>query len=368
MNSSDKNGDVASVSVITVNFNGKRHLKACFSSLIEVNYPCSKYEIIMVDNGSTDGSIDYVRNAFPCVRIIELKRNTGWVGGINAGVKYANGEYVIVLNNDVYVDKQWMIELVRSLDDESTEIGSSKNFLTRDHSILDAAGCTNNIIGQGWDIGMLKKYNGEFEFGYEITHPGGASCITKRRVIKNYGYLLDPDYFISQDDLDLGWRARLLGFKVVYAPKGIAYHERGGTSSVSPSSFYYFLRNMFITYYKNLEEANLNKVLFLVVENIFLTSIFEFMRSRDINFMVNLVRIARYIKRNKKEIMEKRKRVQNIRKVSDKKIFSLFSTLIIAPNEVKRFSALPRFFLALLNLYIGLTKIPVEKFEGIYYY
>jgi len=360
--------NLPSVSIIVVNFNGKHYLEACLSSLIKLNYPRSRYEIILVDNHSTDGSVDYVRKAFPSVKIIRLRRNTGFIGGINSGAKHAKGEYLILLNNDISVNKNWMIEFVRSLNDEKVEMSSSKNFLMDNHSILDAAGCTNNIIGQGWDIGMLKKYNGEYEDGYEITHPGGASCILKRRVYESYGYLLDPDYFMSQDDLDLGWRARLLGYKVVYAPKAIAYHKRGGSSEAPPLSFYYSLRNMFITYYKNLDKTNLHKVLLLVIVNIILTSIFQFIRSKNVNFLVNLVRIMYYLRSNKKKTKEKRKHTQKIRKCSDKEIFSLFSLLIIVPKGMRKFSGLPRLFLKLVNLYISITRIPVQKFKGFYYY
>ena len=357
-----------SVSVIVVNFNKKYYLDFCLNSLLKLNYPRSRYEIILVDNNSSDGSADYVQKTFPSVKIIKLKRNIGWVGGINVGAKHATGEYLILLNNDIYVDKNWMIELVRSLNDENVELSSSKNFWMDDHTMLDQAGCTNNIIGQGWGIGMLRKYKGQYEKEYEITHPGGASCISKRRVYEHFGYLLDPDYFMSQDDLDLGWRAKLLGFKVVYTPKAIAYHKRGASSKVSSISFYYFLRNMFVTYYKNLDKTNLRKVLLLVSVNIVITCIFQFLRSKNGGHLANLVRIMRYIRGNKKRIREKRKQVQSIRKCSDKEIFSLFSTLIIVPEGMKKFSALPRIFLKLLNLYIGMTKIPVKKFDGIYYY
>jgi len=357
-----------SVSVIIVNFNKKRYLEFCLPSLIKLNYPSSRYEIILVDNNSNDGSLDYVQEAFPSINAIKLERNAGWVGGINVGAKHAKGEYLILLNNDIYVDKDWMIELVRSLNGESIEMCSSRNFLMDDHTMLDQAGCTNNIIGQGWGIGMLREYEGQYEKEYEITHPGGASCILKRRVYERFGYLLDPDYFMSQDDLDLGWRARLLGFKVVYAPKAVAYHKRGASSIVSYVSFYYSLRNMFVTYYKNLSKTNLHKVLPLVITNIFLTCVFQFIRSKDVNHLANFARIVHYMKENRRRIKEKRKQVQSLRKCSDKEIFCLFSTLMIVPEGMRKFNFLLQILLKLANLYVSVTGIPVRKFEGLYYY
>ena len=368
LKSSTIENNLPTVSVIIVNYNGQRYLEPCLSSLFKLNYPSTKYEVILADNASTDGSVDYVKSMFPAVKIIEMKVNSGFIGGINAGAKQAKGDYLIILNNDIYVDENWMLELVRSLDDRTVEIGSSKNFLMDNHSILDAAGCTNNIIGQGWDIGMFSQYDGRFEASYEITHPGGASCIMKRRALEKYGYVLDPNFFMSQDDLDLGWRARLLGYKVMYAPKAIAYHKRGGTSANSPLSFYYFYRNMHVAFYQNLETSNLNKVLPLIDANIAITHIFKFVETKNVGFLTNLPKIFTYLLKNKKEFQKKRAKIQKIRKCDDNKIFGLFSTLIIVPKGVERFQFMPKLFLTLLNLYLKITGIRVKKFNGIYYY
>ena len=125
---------------------------------------------------------------------------------------------------------------------------------------------------------------------------------------------------------------------------------------------------MLVTFYKNLAEKNLKKVLFLVLINIFVSNVYGCILEKKADYLMNIFRILRYLSKNKKQIAEKRERVQKIRKCSDKEIFSTFSALIIVPKGMRKFSSLPRLFLKLINLYISITKIPVQKFKGFYYY
>ena len=105
------------VSIIVLNYNGKRHLKDCFSSLMKINYPKTKHEIIMADNASSDDSIDYIRKNFPLVKIVKFNQNYGFAGGNNKAVEYVNKKckYLVFLNNDTQVDNGWLIELVKNV-------------------------------------------------------------------------------------------------------------------------------------------------------------------------------------------------------------------------------------------------------------
>ena len=114
------------VSIIVLNYNGKGYLKSCFSSLQLINYPRSKYEVVLVDNGSKDGSVEYVQKEFPWVRIVLLNQNFGFGGGNNKGVKFVKGEYIAFLNNDTQVTEDWLLELVQASIDFSVPICSSK--------------------------------------------------------------------------------------------------------------------------------------------------------------------------------------------------------------------------------------------------
>src|SRR3990170_8146316 len=100
-------------SIVALNYNGKEHLEECFNSIREMNYPKSRYELIMVDNGSKDNSVNFARKKFPWVKILKLDKNYGFAEGNNRGMEVARGKYVIILNNDTKVDKNFLLELVK---------------------------------------------------------------------------------------------------------------------------------------------------------------------------------------------------------------------------------------------------------------
>ena len=127
------------VSVIIVNYNGKMLLKQCLPSLLQTDYP--SYEIIVVDNGSSDGSIKFVKENFPTVKVIQLNKNYGYTGAVNSGVKYAKGELLAILNNDITVERTWLKELVKVIL-EKPNAGSvaPKKLLMGHPQILDGAG------------------------------------------------------------------------------------------------------------------------------------------------------------------------------------------------------------------------------------
>ena len=139
------------VSIIIVNYNGKQFIEKCVSSILSIDYPSTKYEVIVVDNNSVDGSIELIENKFRGIQIVRLKRNLGYVGGVNTGEKYAKGAYVVVLNNDLIVEKKWLIELIRPMIiNSNVGICTSKTLLMDNPSIIDGVGSTNNILGQRW--------------------------------------------------------------------------------------------------------------------------------------------------------------------------------------------------------------------------
>jgi GT2 family glycosyltransferase len=352
------------VSIIIVNYNGKTFLKECLSSIREIVYPKTQYETILVDNQSVDGSIEYVRENFPEVRIIRLDKNYGFVAGNNIGAKHGKGEYIVLLNNDTKVEKNWLIELVRAAKDENVGVCTSKKFVLNNPTLLDGAGGTMNVLGQGWDRGSLERDVGLYEEPVEVTHPSGASFLVKREIIQAYGYLLEPGYFMYYDDPDLGWRTHLLGYKVVYVPKSVILHKRGGTAGTRTSLIHYlFHRNQIITFYKNLEMKNVIKIMPLLFVNLFFTSLSTTMQEKNSSYIRNIPKIIVSLIKYRKVIVEKRRKVQKIRMCSDGII--LFSNEIVAPKSMTGYVGI---YVSLVNLYLKLVGLSRMQIKAMFAY
>jgi len=243
---------IPSVSVIILNYNGRRHLEDCFGSIVDINYPKDKVEVIMVDNGSTDGSVAMVEEHFSGVHIVNLESNLGFSKGNNIGVQNAKNEYVAFLNNDTIVDKDWLWGLVFAVQKEPRLIVNSKVAYFHRRGILN--------IGRGymnsWGVGFCKGA-GEPHDRYDKTeyihHATGGSMLMKRRDFIELGGF-DEDFFAYHEDVDFGWRAWICGYKILYVPGSIVYHKSGGTAGAfSPLKTYLITRNTLTYIVKNRE-------------------------------------------------------------------------------------------------------------------
>ncbi len=244
------------VSIILVNYNGEKFLADCLSSLNDIDYPKDRYEVILVDNASKDGSIEMVRDGFPWVRLVSLDRNTGFAEGNNIGAKEAKGEYIVLLNTDTVVEKDWLSELVGKIGSDDRIGACSSQILYNDNRNVI------NTIGGWWSILGIPGSAGEgmerdtFKNETLTFSPSGCSMIIKKAVYDELGGL-DNDYFLYCEDADLGWRLWNKNFKVALAPNSIVYHKVSlsikGLGKKRFSEWYYFYsaRNRFITIIKN---------------------------------------------------------------------------------------------------------------------
>lgn len=225
------------VSVVILNYNGRKFIEACVGSVLAQDYP--DMEIIVVDNGSSDGSSDVIRERYPQVRLIETGRNLGFAAGNNVGIRWAKGEYIVILNNDAELEQTCITEMKRAIDkDPAYGACASKIYLKFEQNLLDAAGivvCPDGLsIGRG-RLESGDSYNEEVEVFF-----GSGCCIMCRRTmledVRVGGYYFDEDFFMYADDTDLGWRARLRGWKCIYTPDARVYHlhsASGGSYSLS---------------------------------------------------------------------------------------------------------------------------------------
>ncbi len=216
------------VSVIIPNWNGKKFLKGCLDSLLASNYP--QVEVVIVDNGSKDGSVEFLEENYPQVRLVKFPVNTGFAPAVNAGIRACDGEYVALLNNDTVVDEKWISEMIRVLK-EHPEIGSTgcKMLAYDDHALLDGAGDGYRRGGLPGRIGHREKDFGQFNEQRYILGPCGGAAVYRRSMLDDIG-LFDDDYFAYLEDVDIGLRAQSAGYKCLYVPSAIMYHLGCGTT------------------------------------------------------------------------------------------------------------------------------------------
>lgn len=246
------------VSVIIPNWNGKHLLKKCLTSL--KNQTFKDFEVIVVDNGSTDGSLNYIRKYFSFVKINSLPKNYGFARAVNAGIKISFGKYIVLINNDTEVDKNCIQYLVTAAY-KNKKVGfvaaKMLNFYQR--NVIDSAGDYIDVVGHANNIGLGEKDGNKFNHAGPVFLATGGGGLFKREVFNKVG-LFDGDYFAYFEDVDLCLRAQLKGFKGWYEPKAKIYHIHKATSRKNPGFLEYLqFRNMTQTIIKDFPWVLLKK-------------------------------------------------------------------------------------------------------------
>lgn len=219
------------VSISIVNFNRRNMLAECLASVQAQTYP--DLEVVVVDNASQDGSAEMVEESFPGVSLIRSGSNLIFCKGQNTGIGSTGGDYVLVLNNDVVLDKDFVREAVGAMEADS-RIGSvSGRILRKDGEKIDTTGLflgrDRRPVERGYGLAEPDKF---MEPGY-VFGAGGACPLYRRAMldeIKFEGQYFDEDYEAFYEDLDLAWRANRRGWLAWYTPRAVAYHHRGGTA------------------------------------------------------------------------------------------------------------------------------------------
>jgi GT2 family glycosyltransferase len=217
------------VSVVIVNLNQRDLLARCLESLWRQTFP--SVEIVVVDNGSTDGSIDYLRS-IPEARLssIYLSSNRGFAGACNAGIRTARGKYIATLNNDAEAHPRWLEGLVAAMEaDPSIGMCASKILFHGDRQRIDKAGHLIYPDGLNHGRGSGEKDVGQFEVQEEVLFPDAAAALYRREMLDGVG-LFDEAFFAYGDDADLGLRARLAGWICIYVPNAVVYHIHSATA------------------------------------------------------------------------------------------------------------------------------------------
>ncbi|TAN42249.1 MAG: glycosyltransferase family 2 protein [Nitrospirae bacterium] len=215
------------VSVVIPNYNGMRHLEGCFSSLEAQKF--RGFEVIVVDNGSTDGSVGYIKGSRLGTKLIELDRNYGFAAACNRGIEASCGRYIAILNNDTVVDTSWLSGLYGALEnDKKAGMAASKILLNMETREIDSVGMLIYPDGIARQRGRCEIDTGQYDDKRETLFPSGCAAMYKREMLDEIG-LFDEDFFAYCEDADLGLRGRLAGWGAVFVPDAVVWHKYSGT-------------------------------------------------------------------------------------------------------------------------------------------
>lgn len=235
------------VSVIIPNWNGANHLVECLDSLLVQTY--EHVEVIVVDNASTDNSLSLMET-YSSVKVLPQESNLGFTGACNIGIRAAVGGILVLLNNDTAVDPGWVEFIVMAFDlNPKIGIVASKMLLYDQRDTLHTAGDYVSLDGLAHNRGVWQKDTGQYDHKAYVFSACGGSAAYRRTMLDVVG-LLDEDFFFSFEDVDLAWRACLLGWRCLYAPQAVIYHKLKASGGGVTAS-YYDGRNRIYTLVKN---------------------------------------------------------------------------------------------------------------------
>ncbi len=246
-----------SVGIGILNWNGKKFLETLLPELSKLTYPnCTVY---VIDNNSSDDSVDFLRQNHPQVKVIVLNDNYGFAGGYNRGLAQMNEDYYLMLNSDVEAPPSFVEPMVEMMQqDESIAACQPKMLALLDKQMLEHAGAAGgmiDVLGYPFCRGRLfetsEKDKGQFERPVQIFWASGACCMIRREAYWKVSGMYDY-FFMHSEEIDLCWRMQAEGYKIMYCPASHMYHLGGGSLSYhSPRKTYYNFRNNIVMCFRN---------------------------------------------------------------------------------------------------------------------
>jgi len=308
------------VSVIIVNYNGRTLLEKCLQSLMKNTY--QNFEVILVDNNSEDDSIEFVKNTYPSVIIIKLEKNYGFAYPNNVGVKNTKGDFLLFLNNDTEVTPNFLNELVKTAQKDS-EIVILQSLLLRKNGDVDSCGDFIDNLGRAFHSKKIPE-------GVEpiLSARGASMMVRKEKFVALGGF--DEEFYFSYEDVDLGWRAWIWGYKVVLVPTSVVYHHSGKTvQQLRSELIFHGVKNSIIICFVNFEFHIFLKSLLVMNFKIFTQKIFGISTTQESEDSIAfpsykiLLKGLFWVIRHYKYVLNKRKLVNLKRKRSTKDLRNL---------------------------------------------
>lgn len=326
------------VSVVILNWNGADMLREFLPSVIDYSVG-EGIEVCVADNASTDTSREVLQTEFPTVRLIELDRNYGFAEGYNRALAQVEAEYAVLLNSDVEVTPHWLEPLLDYMDAHSETVACQPKLLSwRNKDYFEYAGASGGFMDRygypfcrGRIFDVVEKDEGQYDTVTEVLWATGAALFIRLKDYREAGGL-DGRFFAHMEEIDLCWRLRSRGKKIVCIPQSVVYHVGGATlKKENPRKTFLNFRNNLLMLYKNLPDKELKHVLFVrgILDRV---AAFVFYLKRD--------------KENARAVMEARREFDNIRySFATSRIENMMkSTDEILPQRV-RFSILMKYYL-----------------------
>ena len=322
-----KNDSSPLVSIIILNYNAGNLLLNCVDSVFKSTYP--NFEVLVVDNISTDNSHVICKEKFEKIHLIKNKENLGYCEGNNVGIRNADGEFIVILNPDTIVEPNWLNHLMSAYSKFGEGLYQPKFFSLNEKLVLQSTGNMLHIFGFGFARDKGKADDEKIKSVEKINYASGTCLFTSKIVLDKIG-LLDPFLFLYHDDLDLGWRAAQIGINSFYVPQSIIYHAESYSIKWSSKKFYWLERNRkycLLTHYSKETYAKMRSSLFLVDVCVWL-----FYLSKG--FLGAKIRAELDIFRNRKAIKIKYNQLEKIKIISDKELIKKFPDEIFVPKNV----------------------------------
>lgn len=306
------------VSVIVVNFNGMPYIESCLRSILRQDF--ASFEVILVDNKSSDDSLEYIRRMFPDLLTVANEKNLGYTGGINSGISLAKGKYLAPLNVDTEVEKNWLGAMVEFME-ANPDAGAvtPKSLLYRDRGKVGVMGLNIHITGIGFVRGLNTQDGNLPKEPFQVSSISGCSYLIRKEIVEGMGGL-NEDNFMYYDDVDLSWVVNLMGYKIYCVPKSIVYHEY--ELKMTPNKMFW------------LEHGRLNAILCYLRPSTLVALLPLLMFTEALIIGYCLIRGPRYIwaklrswfsvTRNMRNLLRRRGQIQRLRRLSDFQLIKRF--------------------------------------------
>lgn len=313
------------ISVIILNYNGKGFVEDCVDSVLKSDY--QKLEVIIVDNASTDNSLAMIEEKFCSdrrIKIIRNKKNLLFTGGNNMGIKEAEGEFIVILNNDTVVRKSWLREIVSAMQDPTIGAAQPKIYIYDTNPLkIDYCGGSLDKYGYASGLGCQEIDTGQCDNVKDIFYAGGTAMILRKRALDEVG-LFDEKFGMHWEDTDLSWRIRLKGYRIALIPKSIVYHKGSRTMTKfaeRPDVAWHIRKNRIAGLIKNYHMSSMLKFMPVLVLIYFMVFVKELVVDRNIKLAASSIFAIIWNIKELPYLLNKRKIVQKqIRVIPDSEI------------------------------------------------
>ena len=331
------------ISIVVLNYNAGELLLNCINSLKKSTY--QNIEILVVDNISSDDSHSKCKKQFPDIKLIQNRKNLGYCGGNNVGIKEAKGEFIVILNPDTIVEENWLDEMFNAFNEFGDGLYQPKIISLNESDIIQSTGNMIHVFGFGFARDKGKKIIEKKEEIEKIGYASGTCLFTTKKVLEKVG-LLDEFLFLYHDDLDLGWRAAQIGINSYYVPKSKIFHAESYSLKWSAKKFYWLERNRKYCLKTHYSKDTYKKMSFsLMLVDL---SIWVFYISKG--FLNAKIRAELDILKNKKIIENKYLELEKKKIIPDKELIKKFPDEIFVPTNVSEQSLNKKFNFLLTRL------------------